>query len=224
MTVDGGKVRSELRSTYLPPNGNPAGLVETPDVIIQRPAGVLPSLGLNDTCFIPGNTITGLAQYLNHSLEGSMMSHTSEGISRTFTNDLMQVLNITTDIGSMVDNMAISMSTWIRTMNQLGPQPITTGRVRHLQVFVHVRWAWLSSPVASVLCTLALLAGTIARSRRNGNLVWKSSGSATLIHRLAGAENPIAREMGGLKEMEDTLTGVNATLRHTETGEIRLVT
>lgn len=53
------------------------------------------------------------------------------------------------------------------------------------EVYVSVRWAWLTFPVALLLLTLAFLVATISKTSHTGTIgVWKTSAMPTLIYGL----------------------------------------
>ena len=223
VSVQNNNVTNTLLSTFIPPNGTPVSdsLEDTVDGIFHRPANEGHPAGSNDTFFVPGATIAGLAQYFNHTLQGYMPTSTTEVPTYTYVDDLMQALNITTNIGFMMQNLATSMTTWIRTMGN-SPQPDAFGTVLHLQILVQVRWAWLSLLVLLEVGTAVLLACTIGRTMRHGNVVWKQSSLATLFHGLDDTNEHVGSGAMGIKEMEDAAKSMTVSLGQGRDGRLKL--
>jgi hypothetical protein len=119
------------------------------------------------------------------------------------------------NISTSMDNLAISMSNHIR--NTGGSSTLTSsnntsttakGTGLGMETYVHVRWAWLTLPVACVVSTLFFLISVILQTRRQGTLVWKSSVLAYLFH---GLDRTSVRETSA--EQVTEMTGAAAQVK-----------
>jgi Protein of unknown function (DUF3176) len=151
--------------------------------------------GGNSTFLIPGGTVAGLAQYLNHTLSGSHLSRTAEvgtfDDPEAWPNDVMAALNTTVDIADIMDGLATSMTTYIRELDNGGidDEPFQQGATLITETYVHLRWAWIALPLALVLSSAVLLSVTIAKASRDKLPIWKTSALAALFHGLEAENN-----------------------------------
>ncbi|KAF2088718.1 hypothetical protein K490DRAFT_55353 [Saccharata proteae CBS 121410] len=102
------------------------------------------------------------------------------------------------------------------------------------ETYVHVRWPWITLPVALEILTLVFLIGTIWRSNVAGVAVWKSSTLALLQCRLVSdveedsggspnggrrtRDDVLAWGSGKLHELNRWATKSEVSFRRTETG------
>jgi hypothetical protein len=87
------------------------------------------------------------------------------------------------NVTSTFDKIATALTNAVRQ----GPNTTSiTGQAQALDVYIRVRWAWLSLPLMLVVFGVSFLAISIMFSSRPGRHVWKSSTLATIFHRLDG--------------------------------------
>lgn len=98
-----------------------------------------------------------------------------------FSSDIMQALYDTNNLTARIGNLAISMTNNIRQQNDTVARP-SHGTAWKSETYVHVRWAWLSFPIALIVLALAFLVGSIIETAHRDILVWKSSNLALLFH------------------------------------------
>ena len=121
--------------------------------------------------------------------------------------------------GNMIetfDDIATAMTNVIRA----GPNTTSlAGEIQTLEVFVHVRWAWLSLPLALVIFGVSFLAICIAFSAETGRGVWKSSSLAALFHGLRGwSEDDL--DMRSEDEMKATARRTQVMLTTDSSGRV----
>ena len=125
--------------------------------------------------------------YLAAEALNSFMARTftgNGGINTTgsaFSSDIMQALYNTENLTAMIGNLAISMTNNIRQQNDTVATQ-SHGIAWKSETYVHVRWAWLSFPIAVIALALAFLVGSIIETANRDILVWKSSNLALLFH------------------------------------------
>ena len=96
---------------------------------------------------------------------------------------MLHQVNGDDNVTSTFDKIATALTNVIRQ----GPNTTSiTGQAQALDVYVRVRWAWLSLPLMMVVFGVLFLAISIMFSSRPGRHVWKSSTLATIFHRLDG--------------------------------------
>ena len=117
------------------------------------------------------------------------------------------------DLSALVSNVALSMTNNIR---QTRPAPINvryTGTGTQDELFVVVRWQWLSLPVALVLLSIFFLILEMLQTWRGHIRVWKNSPLALLF---CGVDARIKLDArGGLDRpagLDDETTGLQAFL------------
>ena len=125
--------------------------------------------------------------YLAAKALNSFMAQTFTGnggmntTGSAFSSDIMQALYNTDNLTARIGNLAISMTNNIRQQNDTVARP-THGTAWKNETYVHVRWAWLSFPIAVIALALAFLVGSIIETAYRDILVWKSSNLALLFH------------------------------------------
>jgi hypothetical protein len=172
----------------------------------------------NATFFVRGDTITRLTDYMNHTLSGIRLAHPSrtpaptEGGPHAWTNDVMEVLNKTTNVASLMDALATSMTSYIRESEQRGASAADMwqrGTNYITETYVFVRWGWMALPLGLVGASALLLLATMRRASRDYLPVWKFSALPAFFHGLEeeghGATGPLLRgvKMSTLTDMED---------------------
>ncbi|KAL9109478.1 MAG: hypothetical protein Q9227_005813 [Pyrenula ochraceoflavens] len=96
------------------------------------------------------------------------------------------------------------------------------GTTHYDEVFVSVRWPWLTFPATLIALTVLFLALTIAGTARSDVAAWKSSPIPLLFHGLAPAE---AKQFSTLKDvvkMETLARGMQVRLQDDGNGSLRL--
>ncbi|PQE03105.1 Carboxylic ester hydrolase protein [Rutstroemia sp. NJR-2017a BVV2] len=193
VTVINGITNSTILSSWHSDTGTPLPDIEeledygqTADAMLTRPEDS-PVKVINNSNFpLKGSTIAAMAAYLNHTISGMQLTRTSEVAYDTWTNDVMQALTETTDIGAIIAGVAASATKYIREGENRGAG-FVNGTSFKSEGRVHVRWAWIILPVLLALLSVVFLVATMTRAARKHLPVWKTSTLPALFH---GIENP----------------------------------
>jgi hypothetical protein len=172
---------------------------------------------------IPAGTLANLKAWLNYTLQGSLNTTGSEvdnSNGAVWVNDVMEAFNVTSDWTGLMDGLAKSMTTYIRSSGLSGTEN-ATGTAYRLETFVHVKWPWLAMPVALVAFSGLFLTVTMIVNSRKNVLAWKSNSLALLFHGLEGVDIRGAGE--GLGQMDDIARKTRVKLTRSEAGEWKLV-
>jgi hypothetical protein len=97
-----------------------------------------------------------------------------------------------------VENVATSVSRYIRGLSE----DTTIGQAQNVEVYVRVKWEWLTFPAVLVASGLALLAVAIVQTSHSGLEVWKSSSLPLWFH---GSQNGRTKSFGSSLERVNTL-------------------
>ena len=144
-------------------------------------------------------------QYHNQTLsEGSVIVNLTVGVSSGetfFDSDVVTAFywnyyEYANGIQMLMDDLAISMTTTMRSFIGAVPQP---GQAWSYESFVHVRWAFITVPVSVVLATGIFLALAVWRSQWSQTKLWKSSALAVLFHGLESASRERMGDADSLK-------------------------
>jgi hypothetical protein len=193
VTVINGITNSTILSSWHSDTGTALPDIEglgdygnTADAMLTRPEDS-PVKVINNSSFpLKGSTIAAMAAYLNHTISGIQLTRTSEVGYDTWTNDVMQALTETTDIGAIIAGVAASATKHIREGENRGAG-FVNGTSFKSEGRVHVRWAWIILPVLLALLSIVFLVATMIRAARKHLPVWKTSSLPALFH---GIENP----------------------------------
>jgi hypothetical protein len=221
VTVSNGKVQVDIVDSYhgdpLPssPPAVESQNASAPNLIFIRPrSSTIKSH--NSTFFVRGETITRLNEYMNHTLSGIRPARPSRAPDAAapygWTNDVMEVLNKTSNVAVLMDALATSMTSYIRESERRGESATDMwqrGTNYITETYVVVRWGWMALPLALVGASALLLLATMSRASRDLLPVWKFSALPAFFHGLEeeghGAEGPLLRgvRMSTLTDMED---------------------
>lgn len=112
------------------------------------------------------------------------------------------------NVADNVEKLATALTDVMRS-NQNSTEPVLgTGS---FEVFIHVRYGWLTLPLIIVVATLFFLVATIRKASREQAGIWKTSSLATLMHGLSwdakthGDGGSLWR-MGDMKNRADDLS------------------
>jgi hypothetical protein len=141
-------------------------------------------------------------------------AHASLQDEPIYSTDFVQNIWLQSDnLSALVSNISLSMTNDIR---QAWPAPISvryTGTGTRDELFVVVRWQWLSLPVALVLLSIFFLILEMLQTWRGHIRVWKNSPLALLF---CGVDARIKLDArGGLDRpagLNDETTGLQALL------------
>ncbi|MCJ1284554.1 hypothetical protein MMC26_003887 [Xylographa opegraphella] len=192
VSVVNNNATTKLVSTYHSETGTPipySSLEDTTEGILQRPSNSTVTTG-NSTFWIQNGTVAALSQYMNYTLSGQFQTENTEVPYGTFVNDVMEALNVTADIGSLMDGLAVSMTNYLRQSANSGAESQAQGTAYSLIVHVHIRWAWLALSGLLIAPAIGLLVTTMILSMRKGLPIWKSSSMDTILH---GPDNGCAK-------------------------------
>ena len=167
--------------------------------------------------------------YLAAKALNSFMARTFTGnggmntTGSAFSSDIMQALYNTDNLTARIGNLAISMSNNIRQQNDTVASP-SHGTAWKSETYVHVRWAWLSFPIAVIALALAFLVGSIFETAYRKILVWKSSNLALLFHgQDLKLTNPPMIHVNKVGQMARMAEKVKLHLTQNQNGDWRLV-
>lgn len=114
--------------------------------------------------------IDALQSYLASLLNGTVTLFPS---TQSYSSDIVQAIwNGTTHIDAWIANLAASMTNVVR-VNEPVSRPAYDGTA--YQLCYTIRWEWLALPVATVLCSIVLLATVIIETARRPVEAWKAS-------------------------------------------------
>jgi hypothetical protein len=132
----------------------------------------------------------------------------------------------------IVSNTAKAITAYIRTLSAedqwrvseldnitypvLGIGP-ANGTAYTLQVYIHVRWAWISFTAAILSLTIVFLVLIMAQSARHNILIWKSSPLALLFHGL-NAEEVLRSDKNDVADMYSRSKNMRVQLGNTASG------
>ncbi|KAE9972415.1 hypothetical protein BLS_004043 [Venturia inaequalis] len=103
------------------------------------------------------------------------------------------------NVTANVEKLAAALTDVMRS-NQKSTEPVFgTGS---FEVFIHVRYGWLTLPLIIVVATLVFLVATIRKASREQAGIWKTSSLATLMHGLSW-DAKTHGDGGSLWRMED---------------------
>jgi hypothetical protein len=134
----------------------------------------------NTTFTIDYATGLGFLNLLQQAFTGTAITPLHNYISYSYSSDIMQVLYMTDDLGQMMENVASSLSSHMRTVSS----EAVHGKVWTTDTYVHVRWIWLLLPMSLMPASLAFLSTAMWITRNRNVGIWKSSSLATLFHGL----------------------------------------
>lgn len=133
------------------------------------------------------------------------------------------------DLGSkeVVSNLAKALTIYIRTLDrdsqihglyELNEERLrgvgnATGTAYALQVYIHVRWPWISFAGAILVFTILFFVLVVAQSARHGVAVWKSSSLALLFHGLVAQPECKGNNVAS---MEDQAKYIRVRLQSTD--------
>lgn len=209
----------------------PTDYVDTDDATFTRPVDSLVKGG-NDTFFIPSGTIAAMATYLNRTMSGSqLMQHSETDNINKWPNDVMQALNSTVNIASLMDGLATSVTGFMRQSDNRGnlKDRTTTGVALKHETYLHVRWAWIVLPAVALILSVLFLIMTMILASKQRIPVWKSSSLPVLFHGLVDGKMIPTKStyrddaaVNGISEMKNAAETIKATLRRGENGEWHL--
>jgi hypothetical protein len=146
--------------------------------------------------------------------------------------DMLRVFR-DSEVPTLFANMAKSMTRNIRSVNSSQQtmfdgldgflNPITgvgpaNGTAQTLQVYISVRWPWLTFSASLVAAAIVLLAVTVINTARRDISGWKSSPLPILLQALEESESDSLRPTRDIVEMEKLASSINVELRDAESG------
>jgi hypothetical protein len=145
----------------------------------------------------------------------------------TASSDLMSVIYNSGNITKTMNNLATSMSNYIRSSSHdlNNTENTAEGKALGMETYVHVRWAWLTLPVACVLLAFVFLICAILSTKKHGDLAWKSSVLALLFHGLEGQhrdQKPLEVSTRRISDMKDVARSIRVRLVDDDSGTLRL--
>ena len=230
VTVENSVPNSTIVASWTSETGTPTvGGVEgaavymgdTVDAVLERPSDGIDG---NHTYWIPAGTLANLKAWLNVTLQGSLNTTGSEvdgSNGPVWANDIMEAFNVTSDWDALMNGLATSMTTYIRSSGPSYAVETAEGVAHKNETYVHVKWPWLTFPVGLVLFSILFLITTMIINSRRKALEWKSSSLALLFHGLEKSETRQAPD--GLGQMEEMAKRMRVRLEMVGNGEWKLV-
>lgn len=157
-------------------------------------------------------TSTETAQDLGFSSDfmGALVPSRSSGASDSGTT--------LTNVPELIRNLSQTMTTRMRQSAVSDPAAQILGDAYALQVFVQVRWGWLTLPLVLLLLTFYFLLASIRESKKANVMPWKSSSIALLFHGLAEDRREVGRWVERRAELHEIAEGMEVQLVKTERG------
>jgi hypothetical protein len=142
----------------------------------------------------PGaNSTFGLGQQFEVAVESSFQTTfngsgtgNADTTDTEFSSDLLASLFYSGPdrIPETMRNLATSMTNNMR----LQSSAVVLGTALDAQLYIHVRWVWLSLPLIMVIGSIVFLLLTVWQSRRWGIPSWRGSALATMAHGVYGGD------------------------------------
>lgn len=129
-----------------------------------------------------GSTISGSRQSAVAFSQPGIQEMDYFGATEDASNNVFVFLSTNGGLRSVMPRLADSLSSF--TLDQPNTTQAITGSVFNPEVFVEVRWEWLSLPIALCVSGAVFLGLTAFASRAAGVGVWKGSSLAYLYHGL----------------------------------------
>lgn len=173
---------------------------------------------------------TQLAHYIGGLLTGYSSLNLPLGTSFDSVSynesDVVRSLHRTNNATLSMDILARALTTAIRDYDREGGvgRMIINGWTWHSEVHVHVKWAWITLPVALEIATLVFLLITIWDTSTAKTDHWKNSSLAVLFHG-GQLENDVMETTAGKIDaivMEKIAQKKNVMLRDMGDGRVRL--
>ncbi|KAN0075681.1 Protein of unknown function (DUF3176) domain containing protein [Elaphomyces granulatus] len=137
--------------------------------------------------WIGENTAAGVAEWLSGMFTLSLSTVDLGNSNWEVLNNVVAKMLYQVNAGDNVTPRFNKIATALTNVVRQGPNTTSiTGQAQALDVYIRVRWAWLSLPLMLVVFGVSFLAISIMFSSRPGRHVWKSSILATIFHRLDG--------------------------------------
>ncbi|KAL3417460.1 hypothetical protein PVAG01_11460 [Phlyctema vagabunda] len=148
--------------------------IDIPDYMNTRP---------ESNYMIGGVAIDALSNSLSKVFNGSVTAGMSSATYGYGDNEFVQgIWNGTGDPQSWIKNVALSLTNNVRSMAATNESAAAySGIARSSEIFVHVRWGWITYPIVLVLLSIAFLALSITESIRGDVSAWKGSPLAVLL-------------------------------------------
>jgi len=167
-----GRLEEKVLSTYLPLNAESAPSAPNNGIVMTAASKTF-SVGPNVTKSIKYSISASLPWYLNNKTLDE---------SGQYPGRWNFVQKAPFDVNTVLAPIADTVSTYVRSVNT-GTEQVD-GDAWGPEPYVETQWLWVLLPCALLLATLALICGTIIKSRKDSVPSWKSSALATLLHGL----------------------------------------
>ncbi|KAI9711901.1 MAG: hypothetical protein M1812_007055 [Candelaria pacifica] len=167
----------------------------------------------NDEFTASENATTRIQAKLYELFDESAVSRVLSGaeVGRLdFSSDMVQNFYFADNIVSVVENLASSMTSQIRL--QADKSKWVYGRSTDVQIVVHVRWAWLTLQLLTIVLAMifVLTAALKGKPATLGN--WKSNALASLFHGLDSETQELLNRGRTNGEMHQSANGVSVRL------------
>lgn len=223
VSISQGNMTSTLLDTFTA-NGTDF-TPDTGDLDIEVPAAFMQGTGHSGSGFFKAtqNVTSAFSNYFYTSSQftGSIyvdpLLHTSG--QTTFLSYILPMS--TPELSVAFGYLAGNMTNAIRMSNPVLANTASTGaagKILQNVAKVNVVWWWLFLPVAMLLLSLAFLIATIATSRKQGVMLWKTSPLASFYHPLTQEGREKLQNAQGLKELEALAEKVQVKGEMTEKG------
>ncbi|KAI9698028.1 MAG: hypothetical protein M1836_004381 [Candelina mexicana] len=127
-----------------------------------------------------------------------------------FSSDMVQALFFANNTISLVENLASSMTSQIRL--QADRSNWIYGRASFFQVFVRVRWAWLTLQILTTVLAMVFVLAAALKGKPATLGVWKSNALASLFHGLDSETQELLNKGRTNGEMYESANTVSVRL------------
>ena len=104
------------------------------------------------------------------------------------SSDMIDALNQQATSNVLMESVATSMTNHICSVNAV----TVPGQIGTVEIYVHVRWVWLTLPAVLIVSSAAFLALAMLETRHKKAEVWKDSSLVLIFHGSSGRKK--ARE------------------------------
>jgi hypothetical protein len=179
-----GRLHEKVLATYTPPDSTEALDVPDPRLRLLRTAPNDPfAMSVAGESFSVGANVTRRIRNALHASVPVYLANNSLDATNQYPGRWNFVQNSPYDVNGVLGAMAEAVTNHIRSSTSQGTVQFQ-GDAWSKEPFVEMQWLWLLLPGTLLFGTLALLCGTIFRSKQHDVPAWKSSALATLLYGL----------------------------------------
>ena len=129
-----------------------------------------------------------------------------------YSSEAMKMVQATDNFSQIVENIALSLSDLVQRNGSMN----ATGQVLVAEVYVRVRWGWITLPVVLVVTSVVLFILAMRQTKAERLRIWKSSNLPFLYHGLYPPRDSTVHA-NEVSEMEDDAGKMRVRLGRTGT-------